>query len=179
MENILATLRTIFMFVCSLAIVSPLEKAKAEKEAKEAAFSKAVEAENKAAKEAEKALQALFNNPNKEAAKKAENAKKEAENKAKEAVEAAQKADEAEKAYKTLQATEKEAVITGADKVQMACFIAAFKNTSYEQKELVEIALEATKKAGIGQYGYFKRIARLAKLMGIEITIKLPEKKNN
>lgn len=64
--------------------------------------------------------------------------------------------------------------VSGSDRIQLACFIASFTGVNYTQEELIGVAVEQTGKTTVGQYGYFKRVARIAKLYGIEVSIKFP-----
>lgn len=73
-----------------------------------------------------------------------------------------------------LEKTEKRTVVTGSDYIQLACAYCASNDIKWEQQELVNLALKLTGKETIGQYGYFTRICRLAKLFGITVRIIFP-----
>lgn len=73
-----------------------------------------------------------------------------------------------------LEKTEKPTSVSGSDKIQLGCAYCAANGIKWEQQELINIARKYTGKDTIGQYGYFVRICKLAKLFGITVTVKLP-----
>jgi multidrug efflux pump subunit AcrA (membrane-fusion protein) len=165
------TLHEVIEHIRTLAILDPLAQAQASLDIAKAKFDIAKTEFDAASTDANATVLALIKKANENNRASAEKAQ-ERLGIAKNAYETAQASlDAATKLVHELEKTHKKVSITGADYIQMGCAYCAVNGIKYEQNELVAEALRLTGKETVGQYGYFRRISSIAKLLGITVSI--------
>lgn len=168
------SLSIILDYIQNLSPQSPLESARRTAMNTAKAYEEAKVASLSANKAVNNAIQVLIENPSQENGIAVRKAQAEADEAAKKLERALAESNKAAKELSMLDTGDRSMCITGSDRIQLACFLASFIDVPYTQKELTSLALDQTGKTTIGQYGYFKRVARLAKYYGIQVSIVFP-----
>lgn len=165
------TLHEVIEHIRTLAILDPLAQAQASLDTAKAEFDIAKAEFDAASTDANATVLALIKKANENNRAAAEKAQARL-GIAKTAYDTAQASlDTASKRVHELEKTHKKVSITGADYIQMGCAYCSANGITWEQNELVAEALRLTGKDTVGQYGYFRRICNLAKLLGITVSI--------